>query len=84
LDNKTTANVGRKVLNPELHKGPWTAQEDQIMTEMVAKYGKTKWSQIAKHLPGRIGKQARERWHNHLDPDINRRPWTEEENAKIR
>jgi hypothetical protein len=24
----------------------------------------------AKHLPGRIGKQCRERWYNHLDPTI--------------
>ncbi|RYY81178.1 hypothetical protein EON63_15980, partial [archaeon] len=25
---------------------------------------------------GRIGKQCRERWHNHLNPDINKAPWT--------
>jgi hypothetical protein len=28
----------------------------------VGKYGPTKWSIIAKSLPGRIGKQCRERW----------------------
>ena len=27
----------------------------------------------------RAGKQCRERWHNHLRPDIKRGPWTEEE-----
>lgn len=30
-------------------------------------------------IKGRTGKQCRERWHNHLDPNINKNPWTEEE-----
>lgn len=36
-------------------------QEDEKIMELVAKYGPTKWSVIAKSLPGRIGKQCRER-----------------------
>ena len=32
---------------------------------------------------GRIGKQCRERWHNHLNPDIKKSPWTEEEDRII-
>ncbi|XP_022882956.1 transcription factor MYB3R-5-like [Olea europaea var. sylvestris] len=51
----------QKVLNPELVKGPWTPEEDEKIVELVAKYGPTKWSVIAKSLPGRIGKQCRER-----------------------
>ena len=40
----------------------------------------TKWSKIAALLLyTRTGKQCRERWHNHLRPDIKRGPWTEEE-----
>jgi myb proto-oncogene protein len=30
-------------------------------------------------LPGRIGKQCRERWHNHLDPNIKKDKWNPEE-----
>jgi myb proto-oncogene protein len=30
-------------------------------------------------LPGRIGKQCRERWHNHLNPKIKKIGWSEEE-----
>ncbi|XP_050384190.1 transcription factor MYB3R-2 [Argentina anserina] len=66
----------QKVLNPELIKGPWTQEEDDTIVELVAKYGPTKWSLISKSLPGRIGKQCRERWHNHLNPDIKREAWT--------
>ncbi|EGR27325.1 myb-like DNA-binding domain protein [Ichthyophthirius multifiliis] len=73
----------QKVLNPNLVKGPWTKEEDEIVTQLVIKQGPRKWSQIAKHLPGRIGKQCRERWHNHLNPDIKKDKWTEEEDRKI-
>ena len=51
--------------------------------DLVEKYGAKKWSVIAHNLPGRIGKQCRERWHNHLNPHINKSPWTEEEDRKI-
>jgi hypothetical protein len=64
-------------------KGPWTAEEDQKVIDMVHKYGAKNWSLIASHLPGRIGKQCRERWHNHLNPDIKRGKWTEQEDQII-
>lgn len=41
--------------------GAFWLQEDKKITELVSKYGATKWSLIAKSLPGRIGKQCRER-----------------------
>jgi len=50
---------------------------------MVERLGPKNWSQIALALPGRIGKQCRERWHNHLNPNIRRERWTEEEDAMI-
>ena len=70
-----------KVLKPGLHKGPWTEDEDDVVKFRVRKYGvgNIKWSAIANELPGRIGKQCRERWFNHLDPAINRADWSLEE-----
>ncbi|XP_075069700.1 myb-related protein A isoform X2 [Mixophyes fleayi] len=73
----------QKVLNPELIKGPWTKEEDQRVIELVHKYGPKRWSLIAKHLKGRIGKQCRERWHNHLNPEVKKSSWTEEEDRII-
>ena len=34
------------------------------------KHGDRKWAVIAQSLPGRVGKQCRERWTNHLRPDL--------------
>ena len=42
---------------------------------MLKGVGKVKWSTIAEKLPGRIGKQCRERWFNHLDPTIKKGDW---------
>ena len=66
----------------------WTAGEDTAIISMVAKNGAKNWRIIAEHLsthncgagPGvRTGRQCRERWHNHLDPNVNKSAWTEEE-----
>ena len=51
----------------------------EIIISLVNKYGAENWSQISTHLNGRIGKQCRERWYNHLSPDIKKTPWSEEE-----
>jgi hypothetical protein len=50
----------------------WTAEEDEAIRVMVAKFGTKSWALIADNLQtefsisGRSGKQCRERWHNHL------------------
>lgn len=61
-------------------KGSWTAEEDNILRDKRALYGR-KWAKIASHLPGRQGKQCRERFVNHLDPDLKKGEWTDDEEA---
>ncbi|GMI12744.1 hypothetical protein TrLO_g15704 [Triparma laevis f. longispina] len=73
----------QKVLRPGLVKGPWTPEEDELVKELVGKYGQKKWSFIAKQLKGRLGKQCRERWYNHLNPTIKKSEWTEDEDKLI-
>lgn len=51
--------------------------------ELVSMYGNKRWSLIAKQLKGRLGKQCRERWHNHLDPLVKKSNWTDEEDLII-
>lgn len=64
-------------------KGPWRPEEDAILTQLVAKLGPRRWTVIASHIPGRTGKQARERWLNQLSPDLVKRPWTAEEDRIV-
>ncbi len=73
----------QKVLDPRLVKGPWTPEEDRRLVLTVRRLGAHNWTQVAAVLPGRLGKQCRERWHNHLDPEIRKERWSEEEDRKI-
>ena len=34
-------------------------------------------------MPGRVGKQCRERWYNQLDPSVNKMEWTPDEDIKL-
>jgi len=66
-----------------VQKCAWTPEEDVILTELVQLHGPKKWSVIAGALDGRIGKQCRERWHNHLNPAVRKDKWSDEEDALI-
>jgi len=57
----------------------WTRAEDDQLTRLVDKYGLRCWASIAKRLHNRKGKQCRDRWINHLQPDIRRGEWTSQE-----
>ena len=57
----------------------WTVQEDTQLRRLVDEHGHRKWSFIASKMSGRRGKQCRDRWLNHLKPDIRRGEWTQEE-----
>lgn len=72
-----------KILKPGVIKGPWSQEEDQKLMEWVTQEGAAKWSQCAKIIPGRSGKQCRERWLNNLHPEIKRGKWTAEEDNKL-
>lgn len=73
----------QKVLKPGLIKGPWTPEEDAKVIRLVKLHGNKKWSFIARQLKGRLGKQCRERWYNHLNPDIKKSEWTEDEDRML-
>lgn len=69
----------QRVLNPNVVKGPWKHAEDERLKELVEKIGSKHWSRIATEMQGRNGKQCRERWINHLKPDILKEPWSRQE-----
>ncbi|XP_010031265.2 transcription factor MYB1 [Eucalyptus grandis] len=64
-------------------RGPWSPEEDAVLTGLVAKFGARNWSLIARGIPGRSGKSCRLRWCNQLDPSVKRKPFTDEEDLII-
>jgi hypothetical protein len=71
-----------KVLQPGLRKGAWGKEEDAMIIECVSR-GITKWIDVAEHMDGRSAKQCSERFSNQLNPNINRGPWTADEDRII-
>lgn len=64
-------------------KKPWCPRDDAILMDTIDEIGRVNWNVIASRLPGRTGKQCRERYNNHLLGDIVKGHWTEEEEAIV-
>ena len=65
------------------------ADEEAALIKAVNKYGACRWSLIATELLSadyafvRVGKQCRERWNNHLCPEVKKSEWSEKEDLAI-
>jgi hypothetical protein len=82
---------------PRAKKRDWASEEDAKLTIAVAntskkKWGKeykTDWPAISSLVPGRTRRQCWFRWHDVLDPNIDRTPpgrtgkWKEDEDSKL-
>lgn len=77
------AKIQEVFANGTLRPGVWCEDEDRQLKKIVSQ-GIIKWSKIAKAMnllryqgkKVRTGKQCKERWTNHLDPDIKHGNWT--------
>ena len=63
--------------HPKKHS--WKPEEDSVVTQHVSAEGPRRWAILALKLPGRKGKQCRERWHNHLNHGIRKDAWSRNE-----
>ncbi|KAH0853504.1 hypothetical protein HID58_093116 [Brassica napus] len=65
-------------------RGHWRISEDSQLMELVALYGPQNWNHIAEKMQGRrTGKSCRLRWFNQLDPRINKREFSVEEEERL-
>ncbi|OMH82607.1 Transcriptional activator Myb [Zancudomyces culisetae] len=69
-------------LDPTLHKGPWSAQEDELLKYWVEMLP-GQWSKIAKKIKGRTDDQCAKRWRESLDPTISRKKWEPHEDELL-
>mmetsp|Transcript_22859 Transcript_22859/g.54262 ORF Transcript_22859/g.54262 Transcript_22859/m.54262 type:complete len:528 (-) Transcript_22859:190-1773(-) len=81
-DDDDDGEGGKSAMN-KAGSRPWSREEDQMIAEHVHRHGTKSWSLLAGQIPGRTGKQMRERWHNQLDPNIRKDPWTPEEDQRL-
>ena len=61
----------------------FSPEEDQKLTYAVLRFGMKNWKSIAEYMRTKNARQCQERWYNHLNPNIIKTPWTEEEDATL-
>ena len=71
-----------KRIRPGIVKGGWTQEEDNLLINLIKKYGKN-WSLISTYIPSKNGKQIRDRYVNKLDKDLKKGKFTSEDDSKI-
>ncbi|KAE8724020.1 MYB108 protein [Hibiscus syriacus] len=68
----------------KLRRGPWTLEEDTLLTHYITRHGEGRWNMLAKCAGlKRTGKSCRLRWLNYLKPDIKRGNLTPQEQLLI-
>lgn len=76
------------------YREEWTAEEDTRLTQLVraqqAKFGKkdheafkANWNEIGKAMKTRTAAGCQARWTVHLDPTVDRSPWTPELDKRL-
>lgn len=63
-------------------KNLWSSEEDEVLIRLAGPAPEN-WNLISTSLRGRTGKQCRERWLNHLQPNIRKGSWTAAEDGII-
>jgi hypothetical protein len=64
-------------------KAKWSPDEDEMLLQVIQDHGPSDWNSIATSLPGRTGKQCRERWISKLSPAYTSEPWTKDEDQLL-
>ena len=64
-------------------KNKFTKEEDEMLIKAVASCGKLNWRKISLMLPSRNARQCKDRWENYLDPNLNKTPFTIEEDMLL-
>ena len=82
-DSSLSSKTPRNPNKPDRIKGPWSAEEDRILTRLVERYGPRNWSLISRYIRGRSGKSCRLRWCNQLSPSVEHRPFSPQEDETI-
>ncbi|KAI1372045.1 hypothetical protein F4677DRAFT_278572 [Hypoxylon crocopeplum] len=85
LPGRTNKDCRKRWVNKvcgSLKKGAWDDDEDERLLSAVEKYGQ-KWTLVANEVGFRSPDQCAKRWQSSLDPNLEHREWTTEEDELL-
>ncbi|OHS97230.1 hypothetical protein TRFO_36583 [Tritrichomonas foetus] len=82
IDSDSTNNNDSVPLMSTLRKR-FTLEEDALLKKLVLQEKISTWEEIATFMPGRNGRQCRDRFNNYLYTSISKNPWTDQEDDII-
>ncbi|KAI6034085.1 hypothetical protein BKA83DRAFT_4184709 [Pisolithus microcarpus] len=68
--------------NPSVKRVNWTPEEDARLRIAADAYDRS-WVDVAAAMPGRTNDQCRDRWNEQVNPNVNRNPWSPEEDKAL-
>jgi len=67
----------------KIHKTKFTQKDDDLLRDLVEESQEHDWISIASKMGNKNARQCRERWNNYLNPLLEKRDWTQEEDDII-
>ncbi|KAL5702478.1 hypothetical protein ACHQM5_027692 [Ranunculus cassubicifolius] len=65
--------LGWGIIEEGYRKGPWTGEEDKLLTAYIDSHGEGRWTSVSKYAGlKRNAKSCRLRWVNYLRPDLKK------------
>lgn len=84
-DEKSPLNTEEtdKEYNNKIRRYKFTENEDNLLKDLVEKFGTIDWNTISSIMKGRTARQCRDRWNHYLAPSTNTKDWSEEEDNRL-
>ena len=83
LVRPTATRTGIPMPGGTRRRSTFTSDEDARLRMLVDSSTEVEWAGIAQQMPGRTARQCRDRWHHYLSAQLNRGPWTTEDDDLI-
>lgn len=80
MESPSTSDKRRAKSSPKMK---FTKEEDESLKQVIEMLKTDDWKEVAKYMPGRNSRQCRERWNNYVNPKLEPRKWTPEEDKML-
>ncbi|GAD98333.1 hypothetical protein PVAR5_7025 [Paecilomyces variotii No. 5] len=81
-NNKECRKRWYQKFDSNTNHGSWSEAEDERLRAAINQHG-TKWTLVARDVATRNSEQCSKRWNDVLNPDLNRSPWTADEDQLL-